>query len=419
MYRLMAVTLTALLGGGMLPMSQHWTEPHRWAKAANDWEPNVAASQNSAWVYQMTTRYSHPSQCAGTKGHCIVFRASANHGRSWKATRALPNRFGPPTRHRCVRAKNQNDPVLAVSTRGVIYAAWMDDWDVVFMRSSDHGRTWHNRFDFRRAAGLSFTDKPWIAISKSGRDVYVAFNASNSYIASSHDYGRTWSKPVRTNSDHRYWFAEGGAVARNGSVYFAESAEHQDAKGNIKLAVIASADGGRRWRTQILATSQQQPRCRVADCPNDFFGSQMSLAVDGSGAVLAAYCANQEPSAPLSLFIKSSANGRRWSRPRLVSNRGTAVGANFPKVTAGLRPGVFEVGWEDDRDGARAWNVWASRTVDGGAVWSNAHQVSRQFIFPYGDYFGMTVDGSGVFYVAYSGGQSYDGPGNTWWSKAR
>ncbi|HEY3905781.1 MAG TPA: sialidase family protein [Streptosporangiaceae bacterium] len=403
------------------PSTQRWTAPRRWA-TADDWEPNVAASQTSAWVYQLTTRYSHPSQCARAKGHCIVFRASANHGRTWKATRAVPSRYCPPARHRCVLARNQNDPVLAVSTAGVIYAAWMDDWDVVFMRSADHGRTWHDQADFRRAAGLSFTDKPWIAISRSGRDVYVAFNASNSYIAASHDYGRTWSRPVRTNSDHRYWFAEGGAVARSGSVYFAESAEHQSAKGNIELTVITSADGGRRWGTKVIATSQQQPRCRVADCPNDFFGSQISLAVDRSGTVLAAYCANKKAGTPLSLFIRSAAGGRRWSQSRLVSSLGTAVGVGFPKVVAGLRPGVFEVGWEDDRNGPAAWNVWASRTVDGGAVWSSTHQVSRSgagFVFPYGDYFGMTIDGSGTFYLTWSAGHSYDGPGSTWWSKVR
>jgi hypothetical protein len=414
LYRFMAVMLAGLL-------TQGWTGPGRWS-AADDWEPNVAASQNSAWVYQMTTRYSHPSQCPAANGHCLVFRASANHGRTWSATRALPSRYCPPHFRHCVTARNQNDPVLRVSARGVIYAAWMDGWDVVFMRSSDHGRTWHDQFDFRRAVGLSFTDKPWIAISRSGRDVYVAFNASDSYIAASHDFGRTWSRPVKTNSDRRYWFAEGGAVAPNGAVYFAESAEHQSAKGNIELAVVSSANGGRKWRTSIVATSQQQPRCGVTDCPNDFFGSQMSLAVDRTGTVLAAYCANQKAGAPLRLFVRKSADGRRWAPPRLVSGRGTKVGANFPKVVAGLRPGVFEVGWEDDRNGPAAWNVWTSRTLDAGASWSGADQVSWRgagFAFPYGDYFGLTIDGSGTFYVTWSAGKGYDGPGHTWWSKSR
>jgi len=404
---------------------QRWTAPRRWA-AANDWEPNVAASPRSPWVYQMTTRYSHPSACGRGMRHCIVFRASADHGRTWTAARPMPRRYCPPGR-RCALASWQNDPVLAVSTSGVIYAAWMNGWNVTFMRSTDHGRSWHDAAYFRRAAGLSFTDKPWLAISPSGRDVYVAFNSSNSYIAASHDYGRTWSAPVRTNSDHRYWFAEAGAVAPDGTVYFGESAEHQNDKGDIRLAVLSSADAGRTWRTRFVGTSQQQPPCRVADCPHDFFGSQISLAVGRSGTVLAAYCANAKAGAPLGLYAISSADGKRWSAPRLLSGQGTAVGAGFPKVAAGLRPRTFEVAWADDRDGPAAWNIWATRTTDAGATWSRADLVSRPtaghpghgFAFPYGDYFGITVDRTGTVYLAWSEGKNYDGPGSTWWSKSR
>ncbi len=124
--------------------------------------------------------------------------------------------------------------------------------------------------------------------------------------------------------------------------------------------------------------------------------------------------------------MRKSADGRRWTRPRLIAGGGTDVGANFPKVLAGLRPGVFELAWEDDRDGPADWNVWTSRTLDAGAVWSNAEQVSRTrvrhrpagFVFPYGDYFGMTIDGSGTIYLTWSQGKSYNGPGSTWWSSS-
>ncbi|MHB1431127.1 MAG: sialidase family protein [Streptosporangiaceae bacterium] len=422
--------------GGPVALSSHpgrfgsaalnWTRPRRWAKA-NDWEPNVAASPTSAWVYQMTTRYGHPSVCAKRMTNCLVFRASANHGRTWTVARPLPRRYCPPNRHHCVLARAQNDPVFQVSDTGVIYAAWMDDWDVVFMRSTDHGRTWHDVIDFRRRSGLSFTDKPWIAISPSGRDVYVAFNASNSYIAASHDFGRTWSVPVKTNTDGRYWFAEGGAVGRNGRVYFAESAEHQNAKGNIELTVISSVNRGRTWRTSIVGLSQQQPRCRVANCLNDFYGSQISLALGRYGTVLAAFTANQAAGAPLRLYTVRSADGRHWTRPRLLADQGTAVGADFPKVVAGLRPGVFVVAWEDDRFGAAAWNLWAVRTSNAGSTWSPQSRVSvpgpgqraAGFTFPYGDYFGMSVAANGAIYLAWSQGASYDGPGSTWWSMTR
>ena len=63
-----------------------------------------------------------------------------------------------------------------------------------------------------------------------------------------------------------------------------------------------------------------------------------------------------------------------------------------------------------------------------GASWSPAARVSNRgsgapyktkagFRFPYGDYFGMTVDSHGVSYLAWSEGKSYDGPGSTWWAR--
>ena len=402
-----------------------WSPGKRWA-TADDWEPNVAASARSPWVYQMTTRYGRPSICPRHMDHCVVFRASADRGRTWGRTVPMPRKFCPPGR-RCRLATAQNDPVLLVSTAGVIYAAWMNNWDVVFMRSADHGRTWHDLADFRRAAGLSFTDKPWLAISPSGRDVYQAFNASNSYVAASHDYGRTWSRPVRTNADHRYWFAEGGAVAPDGTVYFAESAEHQDERGDIDLAVVSSADHGAHWRTAVVGVSQQQPSCRYKDCPHDFYGPQVSVAAGRDGTVLAAYAANQAADAPLRLYVISSADGKHWTAPRPLTSGGT-VGANFPKVAAGRAPGSFYVAWQDDRNGPDRWNLRASRTRDDGATWTPPARVSGPgrgtpwrrpagYRFPYGDYFGISVDGAGTAYLIWSEGASYDGPGSTWWSK--
>lgn len=261
-----------------------WAAEQRWSPK-NDWEPNIAADPSSAWLYQMTTQYGGPLVCRPHMDHCILFRSSADRGRTWHKSIVMNRRQCPPAKA-CRRAAWQNDPVLAVSASGVIYAAWMNQWDVVFAKSRDRGRTWTGFHDFRRALGASFTDKPWIAISPDGKDVYVAFNRSDSYISVSRDYGRKWSKPVRTNKGGRYWFAETGAVAPDGHVYFAESAEHQNAKGTVRLAVISSANRGTSWRTTYVARSQQQPPCAVKGCPNDFYGPQISLAIDRAGTIL-------------------------------------------------------------------------------------------------------------------------------------
>jgi len=352
----------------------------------------------------------------------------------------MPRRQCPPGKF-CRLAHWQNDPGIAVSSAGVSYAAWMNQWDVTFAKSYDHGRTWTALHDFRRAAGLSFTDKPWIAISPSGRDVYVAFNSSDSYVSASHDYGRTWGTPVKTNTNGRYWFAEGGAVAPDGRVYFAESAEHQDAKGDILLAVLSSGNGGASWRTRYVARSQQQPRCPAKDCPNDFYGAQASLAIDPAGTIMVAYAANAVPQAPMRPYeITSADGGRSWTAPHALGPGGTAVGAGFAKVAAGPRPGDFRAAWEDDRNGATAWNVWYRATTNGGASWRPAIRLSGRgsgapygasldpatppkgragFRFPYGDYFGITVDSRGTSYLIWSEGTSYDGPGGTWWTHGR
>ena len=196
----------------------------------------------------------------------------------------------------------------------------------------------------------------------------------------------------------------------------------------MRLAVITSANGGASWTTTYVARSQQQPPCPVSGCPNDFYGAQISLAIDRTGTVLAAYVANTSPRAPMALYAITSANGVSWSAPAALGAHGTKVGADFPKVAAGPRPGDFRVAWEDDGNGAKAWNVWYRATVNRGSSWSPAVRVSNLgsgapyktsagFRFPYGDYFGMTVDNHGTSDLTWSEGNSYNGPGSTWWAR--
>src|SRR5437899_44049 len=73
---------------------------------------------------------------------------------------------------------------------------------------------------------LSYNDKPILAISPSGQDVYLAFNdKTDAYAVASHDYGATFSAPVKTNADDFEYLAYGGTVAPNGNVYFGETGE--------------------------------------------------------------------------------------------------------------------------------------------------------------------------------------------------
>ena len=47
---------------------------------------------------------------------------------------------------------------------------------------------------------------------QAGKDVYVGFNSSDSYVAASHDYGDTFSAPVMIKRKVRSW--SGSALRR-------------------------------------------------------------------------------------------------------------------------------------------------------------------------------------------------------------
>jgi hypothetical protein len=369
-------------------------------------------------VYQATTRYGGPKACKACPGTAIIIRSSSNAGVTWGADRFLCA---------CKNVKAQNDPVLAVTTTGVVYAVWMNDYNpgVMFAKSSDHGVTWSTPIAVK-GSSLSFTDKPWMTLSPDGKDVYIAFNSSDSYVVASHDFGATFGARVKTNTDSLYYFAEGGAVGSNGSVYFAESAENQSATGPVQLVVLKSTDGGAHWAQSVVDTSQQQPACTVPQCGTDFFASSASLDIDSAGTLLLAYSANSVPGANKTLYARTSTNGTTWSaRISLSANSGDN---GFPSVEAGTAAGDFRVAWQDSRNGPTGWNTWYRRTTNGGSTWGSEidlsdasggapYKTANGYSFPYGDYFDIAVNAAGQNFVIWGEGPNYVGPGGTWFTR--
>jgi hypothetical protein len=352
----------------------------------------------------------------------IVFRSSSDGGATWSADRFL-----------AISKKKQNDPMIEVATDGTIYAGWLDSYTpgVKFLKSASRGATWTTPFQFTgRKTTPQWSDRPVLAISADGRDVYMAFNASDSYVAASHDYGATWGPNVKTNSDTRYWFHTGGAVAPNGDVYFVTADFTQDYTGDAFLSVLRSTDGGATWTTTRIDTSRELPGCPWADgCYFGFLGSSAALAIDSGGTVMVAYSANDAPGAPERIYVRTSADGVAWSARQLVSSSSSTVHSNFPALAAGPTAGDFRVVFQDDRNGSTtAWNTWLRTTQNGGATWSAPAQLSdlgagapyksaAGYRFPYGDYFEIAVDAGGVNHAVWGEGISYTGPGGTWYTR--
>lgn len=388
----------------------------------NDWEPAIAADPVAPYVYQMTTRYNGTAPCKGCRGPWIVFRRSADGGATWGPDKYLTARKGA-----------FNDPEVEVAEDGTIYAAYLDGYNpgVSFIKSTNRGDTWSAPIALTQGASPpAWSDKPILAVSADGQDVYVGLNSSDSYIVASHDRGASFGNPVKTNSDGRYWFHTGGAVAPDGTAYFGAVDYSQDYTGDSHVNVLRSDDGGQSWTTTRLDSSAQMPGCAwAAGCYLGFLGPSAALAVDAAGRVMVAYHAGDSPGAAQRMYVRTSTDGTSWSARTEVGSGAGGVNHAFPALAAGPVAGDFRLAFQDDRNGSQtAWNTWYRRTSNGGASWSAALRISDKgsgasykaaagYRFPYGDYFEIAVDSSGMAHALWGEGASYDGPGGTWYTR--
>lgn len=115
------------------------------------------------------------------------------------------------------------------------------------------------------------------------------------------------------------------------------------------------------------------------------------------------------------LFQTSGAKVLKWLLPVAVLLLG--VGLVARPVAPRARVG------EADKIGS-------GRTLDGGATWDRPAQLSDVttgapyhtaggYLFPYGDYMEIAVDGRGRSHVIWGEAFSYIGPGGTWYTRGK
>lgn len=383
----------------------------------DDWEPVTAADPGSSYVYQITTRLGGPKACPSCAANSVVFRRSRNGGATWE-----------PDHFLIASSVNQYDPQISVARDGAVYVAFLLSFKpgVTFQRSTDHGTTWSTPLSFSGPGSpVPWSDRPALAISASGRDVYLAFNHSDSYVVASHDYGRTFAAPIKTSNDHRYYFHSAGTVAPDGGAYFVAEDWSQNYHGPAHVDVIRSHDSGASWATVRIGTSQAAPRCDgVPGCYFGFLGTMAGLASDAAGTLLVAYNVNDTRNGPQQAYVRFSKDGATWSERALISDPNPAQNNGFPAVAAGPHAGDFRVAWMGTRLGL--WDTWYRRLAAG--RWTDAVRLSNRrggssythpggYDFPYGDYFSIAVDAGEMLHAIWGAGPNYNGPGGTWYTR--
>ena len=179
----------------------------------DDWEPAIAA--NSARSVGLHARDALRGEAVPRmRVPFIALKRSRNGGATWGGGKALcpcagqgpfdPDRRGRAGHRRRVRLVHE----------------------VVQRRLHEVPRS---RTDLDRPVptfgDVAWGDKPVLATSDDGRDVYASFNGptgGDPWIVQSHDFGATWTQTKVVASD-RYFFAFDAEVSPDGSVVFSQS----------------------------------------------------------------------------------------------------------------------------------------------------------------------------------------------------
>ena len=392
--------------------------------AADDWEPAIAADPSAAFVYLMTTHFADkpcPGNCPVPH---ISVHVSADGGRTWAPQRPL-----------CAcKGSWQYDPVVeVVPNTGAVYAAYLNGFNVVFTKSTDHGQTWEA--PVKTYGNVSWNDKPALATSDDGRDVYLSWNGptgGDPYVAQSHDFGQTWTQRKLVDSS-LYYFAFDADVLHDGTVVFAESEIDYSGPGGapvnqVRHHVFVSRDAGATWEDHVVDTVNVGEPCVAEGCGPDFYIGHDALSADDAGNLVLLYDGASADLEPQRIFARRSTDGgRTWSArvPLSVAGENATSPAVESRGNGDVRAWYMQTGNGDDPD---AWNVYYRSSTNGGQTWTApvlisdvttgaAYKHADGFDEVYGDYGEIAITNTGKTIATWGEGLSWSGPGGVWFNR--
>ena len=386
----------------------------------DQWEPSVAAD-GFGRIYVLYPHYGRVPDCKACRIPTMLLVESIDNGKSWQTPHVMLE-----------SDSGQFDAQIAVdpADRRTVYAAWLQNGKraVMLAKSLDSGNTWNFTIAVRSEVEL---DKPALAVR--GQNVYVAFNHEEQvWVAASQDGGRSFS-PARVNPESRPgWSLLGAATvdpAGNAYLAWASYSKAGGAKGSVNLYVAKSPEAGKAWITNLLDVSAAAPGCKDEECGEGYLGAQVALTADADGTLYALWSAGTAAMSAQRIFFSSSTNGgENWLPRASVSYADVGVEHAFPAIVAG-NSGDVRIAWMDKRN-SPYWNTYYRSSSNGGATWGEEIRVSgyvpgyryvgkQGFRFPFGDYFGLTIDNHNDAHVVWGEGLNYQSPGSIWHASGR
>ena len=329
--------------------------------STDDWEPAIAADPNAPFVYMIATRYA-PKPC---KGNCpspwMALEVSSDGGATW----------GPGAPLCACKGSGQFDPIIeVVPNTGQVYALYMNGFNVVFTKSTNHGRSWSA--PVKTYGHVSWNDKPVLAMSNDGHHVYVSWNGPNAgdpWVAQSHDGGATWTQAKLLDS-RRYFFAYDADVLPNGWVVFSESGIDYGGQGSTPSGLVqqhafVSKNHGGSWQNVLVDSVEIGEPCVADGCSSDFYLGHSGVSADAAGNLVMVYDGATTPGGKQQIFSRRSTNGGlTWSARAALSPANEQSTA--PTVES-LGAGDVRVWFAQTNGGNHdAWNIWYRSSTIGG-----------------------------------------------------
>jgi len=233
--------------------------------SAWQWSPAIAADANAVYAAWEDERNGNRD---------IYFARSTDGGATWSANVQVNDDTGT--------ASYWSSPIIAAAD--AVYVAWTDErngnGDIYFAQSTDGGATWSADVRVDDDTGTAWQQDP--AIAAAANAVYAAWTDRRDgnrdiYFARSTDGGATWSANTRLNDDPgTVWLLDPAIAADADAVYVVWEGWHNN---DSDIYFARSTDGGATWSANV----------RLNDGPGSAWQYDPSLAVDGSGALYAAW----------------------------------------------------------------------------------------------------------------------------------
>ena len=324
----------------------------------------------------------------------MMLKVSSDGGATWG-----PDRFICT----CSGIGSQADPIIeVVPNTGAVYAVFMNGYNVMFTKSTDHGATWST--PVKTYGKVSWNDKPILAVSDNGNDVYVSWNGpherrplrgavSQRRFHVDADQGRQLHALLlrvrrrRAAQRHGRVLRDQPGLRRSGRV--ARRAGAGERAPLDQQRRVVHREPGRHGRAR--RPTARRPDARPTTTP----GTARSRPTRPAPSCC---CTTARPS-PRATRRSGPAAPPMAARPGRHAQALSTAGemADFPAAEARGAGDVRAYYMQTNGGNFDAWNVWYRASTDGGVTWAApvkisdvtagaSYKTANGFLEPYGDY---------------------------------